>query len=96
MKSHQTRQSFMKHALISRQQVLKTGLVIDGALFGKYLRAKVRGVFSNKPESKEIKFLQRPISTSSFFEPTKASDSNKTGRLYSTPSIHTKLVPIDY
>ena len=41
----------LKQALASRQRVIKTGLVVDGASFGAYLKAKVRGQTAKRPKA---------------------------------------------
>ena len=47
----ETRQTLIEQALASRQRVIKTGLVIDGAAFGDYLKAKVRGQPATRPKA---------------------------------------------
>ena len=46
----ETRHSLIEQALASRQRVATTGLVVDGAAFGEYLKAKVRGNAAKRPE----------------------------------------------
>jgi predicted transcriptional regulator len=46
----ETRHSLIEQALASRQHVATTGLVVDGAAFGDYLKAKVRGKAAKRPE----------------------------------------------
>jgi predicted transcriptional regulator len=45
----ETRQTLIEQALASRQLVANTGLVVDGAAFGDYLKAKVRGQATKRP-----------------------------------------------
>jgi predicted transcriptional regulator len=47
----ETRQTLIEQALASRQHVAKTGLVVDGAAFGDYLKAKVRGQVAKRPQA---------------------------------------------
>ena len=46
----ETRISLIDQALTSRQKVATTGLVLDGAAMGDYLKAKVRGQVTKRPE----------------------------------------------
>jgi len=58
MKSNLKRQRlFIERALRSRQHMANNGLVVDGALFGDYLKAKVRGLVATQPVAKQIKFF---------------------------------------
>jgi predicted transcriptional regulator len=50
----ETRQTLIEQALASRQHVAKTGLVVDGADFGDYLKAKVRGQTAKRPQAMGI------------------------------------------
>lgn len=50
----EVRQSLIEQALASRQRVAKTGLVIEGAAFGKHLKAKVRGQTTKRPPAQGI------------------------------------------
>ena len=47
----ETRQTLIEQALASRQSVAQTGLVVDGAAFGDYLKAKVRGQTAKRPQA---------------------------------------------
>ena len=47
----ETRQTLIEQALASRQRVAQTGLVVDGAAFGDYLKAKVRGQTTKRPQA---------------------------------------------
>ncbi len=47
----ETRQTLIEQALASRQRVAQTGLVVDGAAFGDYLKAKVRGQTAKRPQA---------------------------------------------
>ncbi len=47
----ETRQTLIEQALASRQRVAQTGLVVDGAAFGDYLKAKVRGQTTQRPQA---------------------------------------------
>ena len=47
----ETRQTLIEQALASRQRVAQTGLVVDGAAFGDYLKAKVRGQATKRPQA---------------------------------------------
>ena len=47
----ETRQTLIEQALASRQRVAQTGLVVDGQSMGSYLKAKVRGQSSQRPEA---------------------------------------------
>ncbi len=47
----ETRQTLIEQALTSRQHVAKTGLVVDGATFSDYLKAKVRGQVAKRPQA---------------------------------------------
>ncbi len=47
----ETRQTLIEQALASRQRVAQTGLVVDGQAMGSYLKAKVRGQSSHRPEA---------------------------------------------
>jgi predicted transcriptional regulator len=47
----ETRQTLIEQALASRQRVAQTGLVVDGAAFGDYLKAKVRGHAAKRPQA---------------------------------------------
>jgi predicted transcriptional regulator len=46
----ETRQTLVEQALASRQRVAKSGMVVDGAAFGDYLKAKVRGQTAKRPQ----------------------------------------------
>jgi predicted transcriptional regulator len=46
----ETRTSLVDQALASRRAVVTTGLVVDGAALGDYLKAKVRGQATKRPE----------------------------------------------
>jgi predicted transcriptional regulator len=50
----ETRQTLIEQALASRQRVAQTGLVVDGAAFGDYLKAKVRGQTAEQPQAVDI------------------------------------------
>jgi predicted transcriptional regulator len=50
----ETRQTLIEQALASRQRVAQTGLVVDGAAFGDYLKAKVRGQTAKRPQAAGI------------------------------------------
>lgn len=50
-------QSFVAAALRSRQNTIQTGLVIDGPLFGDYLKARVRGDQAKRPSPQRIDAL---------------------------------------
>jgi predicted transcriptional regulator len=50
-------QAFVAHALRSRKRVLSSGQVIDGAAFGDYLRAKVRGQKTARPKAQRLDAL---------------------------------------
>ena len=45
----EARQSLIEQALASRQRVAKTGLVVEGAALGDYLKAKARGHTTKRP-----------------------------------------------
>lgn len=45
------RSQLVMSALRAREQVLKSGQVVDGHAFGDYLKAKVRGVSAKRPKS---------------------------------------------
>jgi predicted transcriptional regulator len=47
----ETRQTLIEQALASRQRVAQTGLVVDGAAFSDYLKAKVRGQTAKRPQA---------------------------------------------
>lgn len=49
--------AFVAAALRSRQQVVESGRVIDGAAFGDYLKARARGLKSARPEPVRIDSL---------------------------------------
>jgi predicted transcriptional regulator len=56
----ETRQTLIEQALASRQLVANTGLVVDGAAFGDYLKAKVRGQATKRPAAVGIEnFITR-------------------------------------
>ena len=46
--------AFVVAALRSRQQVVESGRVVDGAAFGEYLKARARGVKSTRPKPVRI------------------------------------------
>ena len=46
--------AFVAAALRSRQQVVESGRVIDGAAFGGYLKARARGVKAVRPKPVRI------------------------------------------
>lgn len=50
-------QAFVANALRSRKQVLSSGQVIDGAAFGDYLKAKVRGQQATRPKAQRLDAL---------------------------------------
>ena len=50
----EVRQSLIEQALASRQRVAKTGLVVDGPALGNYLKAKVRGQTTKRPQAQGI------------------------------------------
>ena len=50
----EARQSLVEQALASRQNVAKTGMVVDAAAFGDYLKAKVRGKNPSRPTATGI------------------------------------------
>ena len=52
--SEEARQSLVARALASRQQVNQGGLVLDGAAFADYLRARVRGEAATRPEGRPL------------------------------------------
>ena len=47
----ETRLTLVERALAAREHVAKTGLVVDGAAFGDYLKAKVRGQTAKRPQA---------------------------------------------
>ena len=47
----EARQTLIEQALASRQRVAQTGLVVDGAAFGDFLKAKVRGQATKRPQA---------------------------------------------
>ena len=56
----EARQNLIEQALASRQRVAQTGLVVDGAAFGDYLKAKVRGQTAKRPQAMGIEhFISR-------------------------------------
>lgn len=46
--------AFLSRALEARQRVEATGMAIDGAAFGRYLRARVRGQAEKRPEAQDV------------------------------------------
>ena len=46
--------AFVADALRSRQQVVESGRVIDGAAFGEYLKARARGLKAARPKAVRI------------------------------------------
>ncbi len=56
----ETRQTLIEQALASRQRVAQTGLVVDGAAFGDYLKAKVRGQTAKRPQAVGIENFITP------------------------------------
>lgn len=49
--------AFVADALRSRQRVVESGQVIDGAAFGKYLKARARGLKATRPKPVRIDAL---------------------------------------
>ena len=49
--------AFVADALRSRQRVVDSGQVIDGAAFGKYLKARARGLKAARPKPVRIDSL---------------------------------------
>ena len=49
--------AFVAAALRSRKQVVESGQVIDGAAFGEYLKARVRGLKAARPKPVRIDSL---------------------------------------
>ena len=47
----EARQTLIEQALAARQRVAQTGLVVDGSAFGDYLKAKVRGQATKRPQA---------------------------------------------
>lgn len=52
-------EAFVVRALAARQSVIENGLVIDGPAYSTYLRARVRGQDSQKPEAISLPELQK-------------------------------------
>lgn len=46
--------AFVRRALLARQRVEATGMVVDGPAFARYLRARVRGESAQRPSPEEI------------------------------------------
>ena len=51
------RHSLVERALAAREHVAQTGLVVDGAAFGDYLKAKVRGQATKRPQAVGIEYF---------------------------------------
>lgn len=49
--------AFVADALRSRQQVVDSGQVMDGAAFGEYLKARARGLKATRPKPVRIDSL---------------------------------------
>ncbi len=55
------RQSLVEKALIARERIAQTGLVVDGAALNAHLKAKVRGTSSQAPQAVGIeKIITKP------------------------------------
>jgi len=54
--------AFVARALLARQHLLQTGLAVDGQAMAAYLKNKVRGSVSQRPEPQGIEQLLAPRS----------------------------------
>jgi hypothetical protein len=52
----------LQRALLAQKNLAQSGMVVDGRAMAAYLKDKVRGRFSNKPEMQSITQLTVPRS----------------------------------
>ena len=57
LSSAENHSAFVADALRSRQQVVESGRVIDGAAFAEYLKARARGLKATRPKPVRIESL---------------------------------------
>jgi hypothetical protein len=48
------RKTTIQRALLAQKNVAQSGMVVDGRAMAAYLKDKVRGCFSNRPEMQSI------------------------------------------
>jgi predicted transcriptional regulator len=60
LEAQEVHQTFVARALASRRQVDQGALVQDGGAFANYLRARVRGDASLRPEGKPVSDFAAP------------------------------------
>jgi predicted transcriptional regulator len=56
----ETRQTLIEQALASRQNVARSGLVVDAKAMGEYLKAKARGEKTQRPQAVGIENYAPP------------------------------------
>jgi hypothetical protein len=54
------RKTPIQHALLAQKNLAQSGMVVDGRAMAAYLKDKVRGCFSNRPEMQSITQLTVP------------------------------------